>query len=466
MGNNNDKAAKAAKEGKKKGANGSAPKANENQGSKPAAAAKPVEKPVDKKVEKKVEDAPLIPEVVDDHTPVARIIKSVSDDPSVKHMSPDSKVALGTLLNSRFGPNNPIAATRYSQAFIDEVDLLTDVVAISALYDFVGELKGQGFAAKLLIGKKDPTAMTEICKLLGINLKTNQKQLASNGQGELDFEGATADNTVAEAIDNERQARKALADSIPELDPKAITSEDMFKSALNYMMRSTSNVLKSLFATIVWIRGYYEVTKTTKEDKAKYAAFTTADWTTEILQFIKPTLLLTGLGRSVYLTAAQDGTPIVSHCIIRKAAAGKDNEVILTEEEISDLVTVLLKENARWKLKNEPETMKGKALSDDKALMNCMKGSEELIDGILSKETDTQKKIYYIVKNNYYGSETMVPETQMRNKLGQLINMYMPVADKLAGYESIELDAAAPIASTQDKEVKDETGDKSPEKKN
>lgn len=375
----------------------------------------------------------VTPEEVE--TPVNPTANRSKKEEALKSMSPDSKVALATLMQKRY-IDNPHAQMKYSQKFIDEMDNLIDATAMMAVLDLREEAISKGVDVELKVNGAKAFEVIEACKLLGINLP--KPKLLPDGQQSLQFKDADLDPTIQDAVDNEKKARKKIEDVIPELDPSKMTTDEELKAALEYQMRSTPNVLKSLINTIEWLRSYRNFKATTADEKLKLEDRTIGVWIEEILSLIKPTLLLTGLGRAVYVNASQDGTPLTAHCTVRKNATEENGKCVLTEKQIADVVVTLLKANAKFTLSKEPEKMKGKTIADDKAMQNLFSGNEQLIEKILKKEEDVDKKIYAMVLKQYYPNPEGDMSEKMHTKLGQIMNLYLPEAEKMEYPEMLE----------------------------
>lgn len=383
--------------------------------------------------------------------PITPTGKNKSEKEKVlKAMSPDSKVALANLMQKRY-IDNPDAAIKYSQKFIDEMDNLIDATAMMAILDLREEAISKGIDVNLTLNGKKAFEVVEACKLLGINIP--KPKALPDGQQMLQFKDAEVDPNIQAAVDNEKKARKRIEDQVPELDPSRITSDEELKAALEYKMRSGSNVLKNLIDAIEWLRGFRNFKATTAEEKLKLEDRTIGVWINEILSLIKPTLLFTGLGRAVYVNASQDGTPITAHCTVRKNATEEDGRCILNEKQIAEVVVTLLKANAQFTLAKEPEKMKGKTLSDDKALQNLFSGNEQLIERILKREEPVDKKIYSMVLKQYYPNPEGDMSEKMHTKLGQLMNLYLPEAEKME-YPEITDEQEYPESPAQPAEEK------------
>lgn len=372
-------------------------------------------------------EIPVVP-AEEVETPVTPSNNRSKKDEALKSMSPDSKVALATLMQKRY-IDNPDAGMKYSQKFLDEMDNLIDATAMMAILDLREEAIAKGVDIELRVNGTKAFQVVEACKLLGINLP--KPKALPDGQLNLQFKDANLDPTIQNAVDNEKIARKRIEDQVPELDPSKMTTDEELKAALEYQMRSTPNVLKSLINTIEWLRSYRNFKATTADEKLKLEDRTIGVWIDEILSLIKPTLLLTGLGRAVYVNASQDGTPLTAHCTVRKNATEEDGKCVLTEKQIAEVVVTLLKANATFTLSKEPEKMKGKTIADDKALQNLFSGNEQLIERILKKEDAVDKKIYAMVQKQYYPNPEGDMSSKMHTKLGQLMNLYLPEAEKM-----------------------------------
>lgn len=406
------------------------------------------------KTNTKPETVPTVEAEVVDH-----VIESISkkQEPAVKVLSPDSKVAFATLMQKRY-IDHPDALVKYGQKFIDEIGGFIDGTVILTLLELREEAISKGVDVNLKF-KNGVTAfqVTEACKMLGVTMPA--PKLLTDGQQTIDFSKATVDENVQETLNNEKKVRKAIEEIVPELDPSKITTDEEVNSALEYQMRSTPNVLKSLVNTIEWLRNYRNFKAQSADEKLKLDDRTIGLWVDEILSLIKPTLLLTGIGRAVYVNAAQDGTPITAHCSVRKNIKDEDGKAILTEEQCAELVITLLKANAKFKLAKEPKEMKDKSIVDDRAIQNLVSGNEAMIDKIMAKEEDVDKKIYSIVLKQYYPNPEGDMTSKVRNKIGQLMNLYLPVEDRMENYPSISEESEYP-----ESEEKAET--ESVEKKN
>lgn len=383
----------------------------------------------------KKEEKENIPVIAAETVETPTVSKAAQKKETVlKTMSPDAKVQLATLMQKRF-IDNADAPIKYGQKFIDEMDNLIDATAMMAVLDLREEAIARGVDVNLTFNGTKTFQVTEACRLLGITLP--KPKLLPDGQQQLNFKEATVDPKLQESIENEKQVRKAIEEKIPELDPSKITTDDKIKAALEYQMRSTPNVLKSLINAIEWLRTLRNFKAQTAEEKLKLEDRSIGEWITEILDLIKPTLILTGIGRAVYVNASLDGTPLSAHCTVRKNVVDEDGRMILNEVQIAEVVKTLLKANAKFTLSKEPEKMKDKTINDDRALQALLSGSEELIDTIMARKEDRDKKVYSMVLKQYYPNMGENMEAKMRNRIGQLMNLYLPENEKLSAYTDI-----------------------------
>lgn len=364
----------------------------------------------------------------------AKSSKTVAN--AAKSMSADSKVGLATLMQKRY-IDNPEAPLKYSQAFINEADNLIDNIALLAILDLREDCIERGLDLTAEFNGNRVFQVTEACKMLGITLP--KPKLLESGQAELNFTDAKVDANIEEAVKQDRKAKKRIADKVPELDPSKITTNEEVIAALEYLLRSNSNGIKGLIATADFLRDHL-IFKTTKpEEKAELKAKTIGEWLEEILKLVKPTLLLTGIGRNIYVNVAQDGNPLAGHALTHNQVLDEKRIPLLTEVQIADVITTLLRHNAMFTLKNEPEEMKGKSIADDRAIQALLQGSGALIDKIMSQAEAVDKKAYNMIKNAYFpaGVSYVNLEDQMRTKLGQILNLYLPIAERMEQFPEI-----------------------------
>lgn len=402
-----------------------------------------VEKPkkvVEPKKAAETEEIPLVETVDARETKLAlstQPSKAVAN--SAKLMSPDAKVNLACLMQKRY-IDNPDAAIKYGQAFIDEADNLVDNIALLAVLDLRAECIERGMDLNLTVNGNRIFPVEHACKMLGITLP--KPKLLENGQKSFEFTEAKVDKNIEEAVAQDRKARKTIEDRVPELDPSKITSDEELVKALEYQMRSAGqNAIKGLLNTIAWFKPYLLFKTTNADEKLRIESESFEFWIEEILKHIKPTLLFTGIGRAIYTCVASDGHPIAGHMIIRKSVLKDNGELILSEEEVAEIVTTLLKSFHRFSLDKEVTEIKDKKI-DERAIKALLSGSEALIETILNKVEPSDKKSYSLVQNGYFPSAEASAELRdsMHRKIGQILNLYLPITERMEHYPAMTQD--------------------------
>lgn len=349
-------------------------------------------------------------------------------------MSPDSKVTLASLIQKTFieDPNAPL---KYAQIVLDEMDNIKVDLIVLSLLDLRGECQERGIDLNIMVANDRKFLQLEAaCKMLGVEM--GKPKLLENQQLGLNFAESKVDANMEKTIANERAARKAIEEHVPELDPSKITTDEEVNSALEYQMRSSANGIQSLIATVEWLRNY-RLFKTKKTDERlalddKPIGY----WVDEILTMVKPTLLLTGIGRAIRNNIVSDKNPVFGHTLTRMQATLKDGTLLINDKQIANLVVTLLKATASFALKNEPEEAQADALKDDTALATLINGSGALVDQIVARGDAMEKKVFNVVLKSYYPNAEPSPETteKVRNKIGQILNLYLPESDRMEQY--------------------------------
>ena len=368
---------------------------------------------------------------------VSSIAKTLSKDLNKSKISTDSKVQLATLMQRRY-IDNDTAKTTYGETFINEMDGAIDALTVMALLEIRDEAVERG--ADMNIVLKNGNTLLQLdkaCEMFGITLPKVKALPGSDGQQSLNFKDAEVAPEIEKIVKDERTAKRDyIENAIPELDPSKMTDEHQLTEAIQYKMRSKQNIIASLIDTIEWLRAYRNFKATTAEQKLAFEDYSVGDWVKEILSITKPTLLMCGIGRAVYLNTIQDKTPLGAHCIIHKHVMDKNGKAIFNDEQIASLLIALLKANASFAISSDPEKYKGKTISDDNALRTVMSGSPSLVDSIMSQKEPLDKKLYSMVRKNYYGEAEPTAELtdKVRNKIGSLLNLYLPIMERMTEF--------------------------------
>lgn len=287
---------------------------------------------------------------------------------------------------------------------------------------------------KLTVDAEMIMPLNETAKLLGIELAP-VKMLDDGKQGTLNF----TESKFPEQL--EKYERPAIKEY--NLDTTKAKSDEELKEVLNYLLNSTENVAKNVVAAVEFFRTYTINQESDGKKKLAYDDFDTTEWMDRLFALVKPGVLLSGLGRTVYLRTKASKSPLHSHALLHHHMG----QCGWNELQIASVVKMLVKENFRYNLKNDPELEPGQ----DKALVAI---SGELgntyIDELLalsnkkvdkddpeSENVKMAKGIIGILRTNYFpNTHTPTPE-EMRNLIGSVLNLYRSPQSRMIEYTNV-----------------------------
>jgi hypothetical protein len=286
--------------------------------------------------------------------------------------------------------------------------------------------------------------LQDIADSLGITLAEPKALPGKENEGQLAIDFNSPDTKIPEELKENKSEAPAKPIS---LDPKDINSLEELVTVLDHLMRKDRNIATNIVNTVEWYRVYCINKEDNAEKKIELDNRTVAEWIEEIFHIINSVPLMNGLGRTVYLYTAAQGSPVSAHSLLHKHMAPCG----WSEEQIASTLKVLLQENFRYKLKSD-ENLKA---TDDKALQAVIgnvgrKYIDDLFNtisaGVTSKPGDKDyseqqealklaKKQFDLVSQNYFPEGQHPSKDEVRMKIGQIINLYRDPMDRLAEYE-------------------------------
>lgn len=344
----------------------------------------------------------------------------------------DGKAMLAYVMMERYGKNEELAK-RYPELYNDMLHSV-DAVVLLSLIDVQKELKDRNDRGELILTLKPEqiVPLQSMANALGIELApTKALPGATDGQMQLNFSESKIPEELTEKVNTPEKVQ---------LDPKKITTEDELKTALNHLINGGDTKKKNMAENIVNTVEWYRVYRITKEEdankKLELDNYSVKDWINEIFSLIEPKGLLLGLGSALYVHTSQSGNPIKAHSLLHHYIS----KLGWSEQQIADLLKCLIQAKFQLDLKDKKvETPK-----DSKAVQAIISNlGESFIEKIFNDangedgdEKSSAKAILGVVRTNYFAKDKVPTPDELRMKIGQIINLYRDPADRLAAYES------------------------------
>lgn len=365
--------------------------------------------------------------------------------------SADAKAMLVFVGHERFTKNEEFK-NQYPEAYANTVRTI-DAVWLLGMLDIQNEFAERAAAGEFIckVPADQVFRLADVAESLGIELAT-PKALPETTDGKqlaIDFANAK----VPEEL---KEDKKAAAPEPPSLDPKDVKTHDELVTVLEYLMRKERNIAVNIVNTVEWYRVYCMGKEDNADKKIELDNRSVAEWIEEIFKIIKNVPSMNGLGRTVYLYTASQGSPVSAHALLHAHMSPCG----WSEEQIASTLKVLLQENFRYKLASDSVDKDGNPkestlrATDDKALQAVIGniGSKYIDDlfnilatGITATEASEKnaqeealslaKKQYELVSQNYFSGEKKPTKDEVRMKIGQIINLYRDPMDRLAEYE-------------------------------
>lgn len=422
---------------------------------KPATTPKPAAKVADKKAETKAEEV-IVPEVVDEKTPEVKnpgLVRVGLGGHNSNKMSAGDKVKLAYLMYERWERNPEETIAKHGNDFFIEVQSNIDVMTILALADARQECLDAGIPLIAKGSGKSLLALNAACEAFGIQLPKEKTKLLENNpdtQLEINFTEATVLPATDEAIKADKTSREEYVLQMPELDPVKIKSSEELEKALRYhLTKQGANTALNIVNAINFMKQYRDVDATT-EDKAVYAVRMAGDWVEDILVVAKPSLILSGIVRTVSGLLGKHGNVIMAHATLASQLKGQSAVCPVSDEDIASLLRTFVKVSHKYALPSVGAD--GKEVKEDllesRAVKAIYNGSEEVLDVIIGLTEPDHKAAYYKTISTFFGidskSISKFGNTNFkelaRMKMGQIMNLYLPLESKLSTYPGLPSD--------------------------
>lgn len=361
-------------------------------------------------------------------------LKTIGGTP-INRSSFDAKSNLAYVIQKRYCENLDLQQTQPALCAAMAENL--DVVVALSLIDLYGETVRRADAGELLLTGTPETLFhfNEVCQTLGIKLAP-AKALpgpSNDGQQVINF----AESEFPEEMKPMTRAETGIAPAnqheyVPELDPIKITTDEQLKEALTYQITKSSekrNVAESIFNTVNWFSNYCMVKETDEAKKAELSKTSITEWLDKVFTYISPTVIVRGLGSSLYAYCSQTGSPVMAHSILYRYLNPKG----WNEDQIAEVLKVLVKQNFQLKKNDKPDL----DANSDKAILALLASKDaDYVDSILAnqgsgEENKVNRMLYSNVRSAYWSKAEKVTNDMIRMKIGQILNTYRDPLDRI-----------------------------------
>lgn len=283
---------------------------------------------------------------------------------------------------------------------------------------------------------------------------------------------------VSKETKEEIKKEAKATESIPELDPKKITSEEDLKKALRYIMITDpkkGKIHQMLTHTVDFIRAYRmeeaHKAENTVEAMENLDNRTTGEWLHDAFSLVTPTLLMRGIGGGMANTVGLSKSPIVAFFILRRyfdledTNTWNDQDVASAVKEIVRLVTTSRIEENRKDL----ALAKGEKKDDnvikkyeetiahhEEILKNIVSPDKSIVENLLvNKENgDTEaNRIYRKIREYYFPKATGTLYKNLDYNIvqyaGIITNLFRDSMDKIEGYELSNILELTPMSKEE-----------------
>lgn len=332
-----------------------------------------------------------------------------------------------------------------------------DTVWLLAMIDVRNEIKLLNAAGRLIVKVEEDQVMPlkEVADMLGIEFATPKAITGPDGEKQLAFDFTDPETKVPPVLEEGAKPQPKVE---PDMDYDKVGSDhEKIVEVLDFLLHSDRNLVIALDKTIEWYRGLCIHNAAKSEDKLLIDAKPVNEWIEEIFGIVKPTGLLRGLGRTVYLRTKHEGSPVAAHCLLHGQLPS------WSDDDIARMLQVLIKENFRYNLESDLIDLKGEPMktkttmspTEDKAIQSILGNlGVKYVDDLMADysasvpegATDEQlaeikdkranaRKIISMVKANYYRGSIEPTTEQYRFAVGKIINTYRQPMDKLAEFD-------------------------------
>lgn len=453
-------------------------KNNKSQGTKATKTPKPQTQAKPEVKEEKV----ITPEVVTPDEAKAKtaakeakdtgLIKVSVGKQSASKLSPDSKVQLAALMQERYIRNPDTTVEKYGKEFFIEIDEAIDVMVVLALTDARQECLESGIPLLAKGSGKQLLALNAACEIFGIQLPKDQLKIAQKNpeqEVEVNLSDATVNEKTEALIKSDIETRKEYVDKLPNMDPTKVKDEEDLKKTLNYILTKQGHQMaRNILDAIEFMRKYRHHLATTADEKLALEDRTIGEWLEEVLSFAKPSLLTSGLISSVCGALSKYGNPIMSHVMLSRQLKGQEAVCPLNDEQIGDMVRTFVKvyhANSLPSLDKDGKEIPKDDLVNTRFVKALINGTEKVLDDVIACETEEAKATFFSARSYYYAitrdNASKFANNNwkeiMRPKLGQILNIYLPLESKLNydGYPGTITDFPTETEVTEEAKVEE-----------
>lgn len=346
---------------------------------------------------------------------------------------------------------DPDAGRKYSLDFLDAMDSIMAAGIVSALADEAAF--GEGSFSVVLQHKLYPQLVLT-AKEMGVTLPS-PKNLPHAADGTIVVEKEQV--KLSKETKEELKQEKAIEEEKPELDPKKVAEmgEDALRKALTYIMITgpkTTSVQRTLVKTVDFMREYRmylaDKAENAAEAKLKYDDYTTGQWLDDAFSYVKPTFLISGIGRGMTTLVAYEKTPISAFCVLRKSMTNKEGKVEWDDQSIADAVKSMVIFVAKNNIEKETENLqaldpKAKDYKEvAKKYEESIRRYEDCIETVknpnfavvdhiiegLQEDNETMTKMYKRIRDNFYPGKSRDVfknlDTNVIQRAGVILNMF------------------------------------------
>lgn len=360
---------------------------------------------------------------------------------SSKTFSPDAKAQLAYVIQKRYGENTDLQQQQPNlcAAMLENLD----VVMVLSMVDLRNELVAREASGELELQGSPDTIIhfKELCATLGIKVTPVKALPSPSNENQLKINFKDAE--IPDELKVEKRSDTVVTEEVvPELDPEKVSTEELLKEALNYLLSKSSqkrNIAESIYNTVEWFKDYATKKEKDAGKKAELEKRTVGVWLEDIFSHVSPTLIFRGLGSTLYHYCSQMGSPVMSHCILHRHLA----PLGWSEDQIAETLKVLIQKKFQLKQEEKPEIQE----SEDKAIMALMNSKDaNYINDILKDKTNKDSELGAVpivtnIRSCYFESPQKVTDDMIRMKLGQILNLYR---DPMNRMEEFAADMLAP----------------------
>lgn len=419
-------------------------------------------------------------------------------------LDPNHQVDLMKMMHETFRVD-PNAAEKYHMA-PEAVAKINELTAIGQMVIFANEVEfGRNpFAIRMHVHQIE--TINSLMHEMGIGFNMNALP-APSSEGVVEVP-STAITVSKEAKKNLKEEHETAEQKV--LNPKDIETEEQLVTALKQIMVTRPSIYDKIKESINFYQAYLKIQASKAENKDEELTIVNEKTRSQLLNEIASIvgscpLVLSGLGHFMYSTVAGTKSVVSAFCKFRDATKSKKTSMpAITDEEIADYVTILIKWAANTKIaefKNRIATYENdiKLLSKDKKknetaiksanekietqknniehvneVLECvLNPSYDVVDNFIENYTNRDaeghnaaRKMFKCVVDTYY--DDIVIEEMNQNNVKHNVQQYMGIITNLfhnpgetsVNYTEGNIVELQPIAT---EEPTEKTGEQQPE---